>query len=162
MEPPRQIYKDLRKVSWGGLVHLGDVLDRLGGVFGRLGDLFGPSWGVLGASWGRLGASWGIFGASWGRLGGLLGTSWGVLGASWAVFGASWGRPETVLERLGGLLGHLGGDFIGIKQYFRGMSSWKPFFIRILVDFASKNQARKLNKSLNSIEKVVFFPHRLF
>ena len=21
MEPPRQIYKDLRKVSWGGLVH---------------------------------------------------------------------------------------------------------------------------------------------
>ena len=60
------------------------------------------------------------------------------------------------MERLRGLLGHLGGDFIGIKQYFRGMSSWKPFFIRILVDFASKNQARKLNKSLNSIEKIVF------
>ena len=91
-------------------------------------------------------------GASWGRLG----ASWGVLGASWAVFGASWGRPETVLERLGGLLGHLGGDFIGIKQYFRGMSSWKPFFIRILVDFASKNQARKLNKSLNPIGKILF------
>ena len=100
-----------------------------------------------------------------GRLGdvlGLLGASWGVLGASWAVFGASWGRPETVLERLGGLLGHLGGDFIGIKQYFRGMSSWKPFFIRIFVDFASKNQAQKLNKSLNSIGKMVFFALRLF
>ena len=67
------------------------------------------------------------------------------------------GRPETVLERLGGLLGHLGGDFIGIKQYFRGMSSWKPFFIRILVDFASKNQARKLKTSLNSIGSIVFF-----
>ena len=91
-----------------------------------------------------------------GRLGGILGRLRMVLESSWTVFGASWGRPETVLERLGGLLGHLGGDFIGIKQYFRGMSSWKPFFIRILVDFASKNQARKLNKSLNSIGKTVF------
>ena len=62
MEPPRQIYKDLRKVSWGGLVHLGGVLDRLGGVFGRLGDLFGPSWGVLGASWERSGACLGPLG----------------------------------------------------------------------------------------------------
>ena len=108
-------------------------------------------------------------GASWRRLGGVLGASWAILGAPWGCLGgglgrlrASWGRPETVLERLGGLLGHLGGDFTGIKQFFRGMSSWKPFFIRILVDFASKNQARKLNKSLNSIGKIVFFALRLF
>ena len=127
-------------------------------VLGRLGDVLEAIWDVLGASWGVLGDFWGVLGTSWG----LLGASWGVLGASWAVFGASWGRPETVLERLVGLLGHLGGDFIGIKQYFRGMSSWKPFFIRILVDFASKNQAWKLKKSLNSVEKIVFFALRLF
>ena len=75
MEPPRQIYKDLRKVSWGGLVHLGGVLDRLGGVFGRLGDLFGPSWGVLGASWERHGVSWAGLEGLRGVLGGVLGRS---------------------------------------------------------------------------------------
>ena len=115
---------------------LGNLLDRLGRILGIV-KLPGHN---LDTSWGRLDASWG-----------LLGSSWGVLGTSWAVFGASWGRPETVLERLGDFLGHLGGDFICIKQYFRGMSSWKPFLIRILVDFASKNQARKLEKSLNSV-----------
>ena len=107
-------------------------MGRLGSVLGRLGGVLGAIWGVLGTSWGLLGASWGVL-------------------VSWAVFGASWGRRETVLERLGGFLGHFGGDFIGIKQYFRGMSSWKPFFVRILVDFASKNQARKLKNTLNSI-----------
>ena len=109
--------------------------------------VLGTSWGVLGevvSSWGRLGGVLGAFwehpGLSWERL-------WGCLGGGLCRLRASWGRPETVLERLGGLLGHLGGGFTGIEQFFRGMSSWKPFFIRILVDFASKTQAQKLKKS---------------
>ena len=116
----------------------------------------------MGTSWARLGRLGERLGRVLGRLGGGLGTSWGVLGASWAVFGASWGRPEIVLERLGGLLGHLGGDFTGIKQFFRGMSSWKPFFIRIFVVFASKNQVQKSKKSLNSIDCFLLFALRLF
>ena len=78
-----------------------------------------------------------------------MGLSWGGLGR----LRAFWGRPEIVLERLGGLLGHLGDDFTARKQFFRGMSSWRLFFNRIFVDFASKNQAWKLEKSLNSIGK---------
>ena len=115
-----------------------------------------PSWRVLGTSWGVLGEVV----SSWGRLGGVLGASWAILGAPSGCLGgglgrlrASWGRPEIVLERLGGLLGHLGDDFTARKQFFRGMSSWRQFFNRIFVDFASKNQAQKLKKSLNSIEK---------
>ena len=125
----------------------------------------GPSLGVLEASWRRLGAVWGRLGAVLARLGpswAVLGASWAVLGASWSVLWASGGRPETVLERLEGLLGHLGGDFICIKQYFRGMSSWKPFFIRNFLDFPSKNQTQTIKISLNSIGKIVFFALRLF
>ena len=126
------------------------------------------SWGVLEPSWRVLGTSWGVLGASWRRPGGVLGASWAILGAPWGCLGgglgrlrASWGRPETVLERLGSLLGHLGGDFTGIKQFFRGMSSWKPFFIRIFVDFASKNQARTETRKTSYSFKKIFFALRL-
>ena len=64
MEPPRQIYEDLRKVSWGGVRRHGGVLDRLGASLGVL----GTSSRRFGASWERLGASWGVLGASWGVL----------------------------------------------------------------------------------------------
>jgi hypothetical protein len=103
--------------------------------------------------------------ASWGRFGGVLGYLESALGLSWGGLGrlsASLGRPETVLERCGGLLGHLGGDFTGIKQFSRGMSSWKRFFIRIFVDLVSKNQAQKLKQSTNPIGKILFFAIRLF
>ena len=85
-----------------------------------------PSWRVLGTSWGVLGE----FVSSWGRLGGVLGAFWRIPALSWdrlgAVLGAVWavlGRRGVALERLRGLLGHLGGDFTGIKQFFRGMTS---------------------------------------
>ena len=148
--------------AWAALGAYRGVLVVSWGLLGAFWGVLGTSWGVLG---GVLGVSWGVPGVSWGALRRLLGpprTSWDVLGASWAVFVTSWGRPENVLERLGSLLGHLGGDFIGIKQYFRGMSSWKPFFIRILMVFVSKNQVQKLKKSLNSNGKIVFLALRLF
>ena len=105
-------------------------------ILGRLRaswDDFVSSWEPLG---GALRASWAVFGAPWGRLGGVLGRLGALLGASWGV-----------LERLGGLLGRLWADFIRMEQFFGGMASWKPFSIRMFMDFASKNQGLKYKKS---------------
>ena len=66
------------------------------------------------------------------------------------------------MERLGSFLDRLKSDFTAIKSLYRGMSSCKTFFHRILLDKASKNQALKLEFSLKSIGKIEFFPFRLF
>ena len=61
------------------------------------------------------------------------------------------------MERLGSFLDRLGSDFVAVKSFYRGMSSWKPFFNRKLLDKASKNQALKLEFSLKSIGKIMVF-----
>ena len=103
------------------------------------------------------------------RLGDVLGASWAVLGASWERFGdvlngrgSSWGGLGGILERLGSFLDGLGSDFTAVKSFYRGMSSWKPFFNRNLLDKASKNQALKLEYSLKSIGKMVFWAFKVF
>ena len=96
--------------------------------WGHLGD-FGSSYGFLGTV---LGPSWGRLGASWGCLRTVLGPSWAVLEA----FGAVLGRLGAVLERSWGQLG---------------------FFYRFLSDLPSENRSPNLEKSLDSIGKVIFF-----
>ena len=99
-----------------------------------------------------------------GHLGGVLGTSWAVLDAFWERFGdvlsgrgSSWGGLGGIMERLGSFLDRLGSDFTAVKSFYRGMSSWKPFFNRNVLDKASKNQALKLEFSLKSIGKIMVF-----
>ena len=67
--------------------------------------------------------------------------------------GSSWGGLGGIMERLGSFLDRLGSDFAAVKSFYRGMSSWKPFFNRNLLDIVSKNQALKLNFLLISIGK---------
>ena len=74
------------------------------------------------------------------RLGGVLGASWGVLGASWGVTWASWG--------------HLVPHFQSKAWLNLGMLSWMAFFNR-LNEFASEFRPPNLEKSLNSIRKII-------
>ena len=84
MEPPRQIYKDLRKalkMDSKMELHLcpkraqtrrQNLQKSMPECMGRL----GASWGLLGASWGRLGRLLGRLGSGLGPLGGFLGRFW--------------------------------------------------------------------------------------
>ena len=107
----------------------------LGTSCGALGDVVssrGRPGGVLGTFWGRIGLSWE-------RLGAVLGAIWAVL-ASWKRLRAPWGLLGPSLSRL-----------YWHKAFFKDMSFRKAFFIWILMDFASKYQAHKVKKTINSI-----------
>ena len=149
--------KSLKNQSWRGS---GEVLGNFCAIFFNL----GVSWGHLGAFWRRLEASWEHLGTFWERLGGVLGTFWGRLGLSWERLGAVLGAIRAVLGRLGVVLKSswsalevswaiLETTLLPENNCFEACHLGGHFSIRIFVDFASKNQARKVSKSLNSIEK---------
>ena len=84
--------------------------------------------------------------ASWRHLGRILGrlrASWRLLGAPRRRLGASWGR--------------LGLDFRSKSDLNWGIPSWMTFYIRCLSDLPSENRSPNLEKSLNSIGKIVCF-----
>ena len=119
-------------------------------------ELIGASLSCLGASCVCLAASWVPLKASWGRLGRrpgrILGSLGRVLGEFEAPLGASWG----VLACLGASWGRLGLDFCSKGEVDCGISSWMQFSNRYPSDFASKNRSPIVEKSFNSMGKIVF------
>ena len=120
-------------------------------------ELIGASLSCLGASCVCLVASWVPLGTSWeplvSRPGRIVGSPGRVLGEFQAHLGASWG----VLACLGASWGRLGLDFRSNGEVDCGISSWMPFSNRYPPDFATKNRSPIVQKSLNSIGKIVIF-----
>ena len=56
----------------------------------------------------------------------------------------------------------LGPDVRSKRDLNGGIPSWMAFFKRFLSDLPSENQSRNLEKSLNSVGKILFLAFRLF
>ena len=55
---PRGLRGSKLELSWGMLVHLGDMLGHLGAMLTHLGPMLGHLGGYVGASWGCLEPCW--------------------------------------------------------------------------------------------------------